>query len=89
MAEYVGECCFKRFVHPKTKNLQERFEHMHPDVHKGAHNHIHPALQLGVGLELIEKWTLRYDDTQVVYNTSLNSEIGFASDEHFGLLEAL
>ncbi len=53
---------------------------MHPEVHKGAHNHILPVLQQGVVLELMEKWTLR---------TSFNSEIGFASDEQFSLLEAL
>ncbi len=55
MAAYVVECCFKRFMHPKTKHLHKRFEHMHPDVHKGVHNRIRPVLQLGVGIELIKK----------------------------------
>ncbi len=62
---------------------------MHPEEHKGAHNHIRPVLQLGAVLELMKKWTLRFDDTRIVYSTSFNSEIGFASDEQFGLLEAL
>ncbi len=62
---------------------------MHPEEHKGAHNHIRPVLQLGVVVELMKKWTLRFDYTQVVYSTSFNSEIVFASDEHFSLLDAL
>ncbi len=42
---------------------------------------------MDVGLELMEKWALRFDETQVVYNNSFNNDIGFAKGEHFGFLE--
>ncbi len=66
-----------------------RFEHMHPEVHKGTHNRVCPVLQLEVGLKLMEKWALRFDETQVLYSTSFNNEIGFGSGEQIMLLMAV
>ncbi len=37
----------------------------------------------------MEKWALRSDETQAVCSASFNNKIGFASPEHFSLLEVL
>ncbi len=63
------------------------FENMHPEVHLRAHSRFCPELLLDVGLELMEKWALRFDETQVVYSNSFKNDIGFASGENFGHLE--
>ncbi len=80
---------FQALCASKNVRATDRFEHMHPGAHKGAHNSFRPLFQLDVDIELMDSWALRFDEIRFFYNNSSNNGngSGFASCQRFGLLE--
>ncbi len=75
----------------KYECITDRLERMHPGAHKGAHNSLRRLFQLHVYLELMDILALRFDESDVAYNSSSNddNDIDFASVEGFGIYTAL